>query len=95
MQVVGQTCDIVEAALARYYRVLVVERDAGLRGYRPHGGARAKEPWFTDAKFRGYLDELQIELTVPCETRPHMDMQEKCACGRLFWSTVLFGSKLY
>nr|ABB76925.1 beta-N-acetylglucosaminidase 2 [Spodoptera frugiperda] len=72
----GKTCDILKDAIDRYMKVLrntylIVEKYS--RKLSRHGSDADN----FDDNFKGTLQELQINLSAPCETYPHLDMDEK------------------
>lgn len=38
--------------------------------------AEGSRPWREDPGFRGYLENVDIDLQSPCEDRPYLDMDE-------------------
>jgi len=81
--VVSNTCDILDDALLRYYRYLVLEREAGYtaRSYfrrksnEIHLGVQSLNP---KATYRGALGSLDVDLTAACEDWPYLGMDESC-----------------
>ncbi|KAJ8731629.1 hypothetical protein PYW07_004793 [Mythimna separata] len=75
----GQTCEILKAAIERYTNVLKntyliadthSKKLANLNINYPDSND-------TDVNYKGILQELQVTLSTPCETYPHLDMDEK------------------
>jgi len=85
-------CDILSAALTRYYRFLVLERDAGFAANAVHRGQSNEIPSGIEhasrsratTSFRGNLDALDIELMAPCEDLPYFAMDEHCESANEF-----------
>jgi hypothetical protein len=81
--VAGNTCDILDDALLRYYRYLVLEREAAYTsrvGYRRKSnelplGVKHFNP---KATFRGSLAALDVDLVNACEDLPYLGMDESC-----------------
>ncbi|XP_059486951.1 uncharacterized protein LOC132203301 [Neocloeon triangulifer] len=79
--IVSNTCDILDDALLRYYRYLVLEREAAwtARAYdriKSNKIMTGEDPIDPRATFRGNLDALDIELANPCEVLPYQGMDE-------------------
>ncbi|XP_065335395.1 beta-hexosaminidase subunit beta-like [Cloeon dipterum] len=79
--VLSNTCDILDDALLRYYRYLVLEREAAWSDRAYERMKSNKIPTGFDsinskATFRGNLDVLDVELTSPCENLPYQGMDE-------------------
>ncbi|KAG8221826.1 hypothetical protein J437_LFUL003460 [Ladona fulva] len=69
-KVTGHDCDLLQEAFSRYYSILST---ASRR--RPSRSGRNK-PWRRDVNFVGFLESLKVELSSPCESRPHAGMSE-------------------
>lgn len=65
----------MEEALKRYYGIIVRTRIIQSRN-DSRLLSRQVKPWTANEYFDGYLDTLQINMTNPCETAPHADMDE-------------------
>ncbi|XP_047481303.1 beta-hexosaminidase subunit alpha-like isoform X2 [Penaeus chinensis] len=64
---VGHDCDILKAALKRYIGVIFASYSSvELRS----------QPWRKDGHFRGYLDNVKVNLIAQCEELPHRNMDE-------------------
>ncbi|KAJ8720344.1 hypothetical protein PYW07_012387 [Mythimna separata] len=73
----GKTCDILKNAIDRYNTVLRNTHHIAWRHSKKvwkHVQARSVD---TNPDFKGTLEELQINLSRPCEAYPHLDMDEK------------------
>ncbi|KAF4527289.1 hypothetical protein B566_EDAN016077, partial [Ephemera danica] len=76
-KITRETCDILDEALNRYYNVLLLEREAGVRAALPttydNELPKSAQPAGT---FRGVLDILEVDLAAPCENMPYFGMDE-------------------
>lgn len=82
MQIQNQSCDILTDAIGRYKRIIqqLLERDIHI-GKHDHGPNIVEHPhpeFRNNTYFVGFLDEISINLTNPCENAPHSQMQEAC-----------------
>ncbi|CAB3368037.1 Hypothetical predicted protein [Cloeon dipterum] len=74
-------CDILSAALTRYYKYLSLEREAG---YSERVNFRAgsnevplgEQPLSSNSSYRGRIDSLEVELMARCEDTPYFGMDE-------------------
>ncbi|XP_045777364.1 beta-hexosaminidase subunit alpha-like [Maniola jurtina] len=74
-KIMDQTCDILTNAIARYSYIIVGNKiGPKARHTEPVSGLRPITN--TDAFYKGYLNELEITLTSPCEELPHFEMDE-------------------
>ncbi|CAH1636777.1 unnamed protein product [Spodoptera littoralis] len=73
----GKSCEILTNAIERYTAVLRSTHHIVWRHSKKtlkHAETRKLD---TNPDYKGTLEELQINLTRPCEAYPHMDMDEK------------------
>ncbi len=78
-QIKGNTCDILEEAVRRYRDLIF---------YPPRGSGTAKRflklskkyshTWELNEHFRGYLDNVVLQVLQPCENFPSLNMDEHC-----------------
>lgn len=76
----GKTCDILKAAIERYRNILkntYLIADRHSKKLMNTNTNRLNNT-DTDANDKRPLQELQINLTAPCETYPHLGMDERC-----------------
>ncbi|XP_055548093.1 beta-hexosaminidase subunit beta-like [Wyeomyia smithii] len=73
------TCDILEKAIERYQKLIVDEANDVRRSIYSAaalGNEVPRKSWRSDVNFNGYLDEVKVDLKLPCETLPHLGMDE-------------------
>jgi len=73
----------LDDALLRYYRYLVLEREAGFSAQASSRDESneihlGEKHVFSQATHRGNLDTLNVELMAPCEDLPYFGMDEHC-----------------
>lgn len=76
-QITGNTCDILEEAIHRYYDLIF---------FPPRGSGTSKRfqklsnkysmTWEKNENFRGYLDTVVLHVMQPCEKLPSLSMDE-------------------
>ena len=68
----GQTCDIIDEAVRRYYDMIFYPGNAA-RAFDSPPIAVQNVP-----QFRAFLDVVEINLRQPCEFLPYIGMVESC-----------------
>lgn len=90
-KVIGHDCDILEAAKARYLQIIGKQASHTYRGYRKNNATEFKfkprniKSWREDSNFKEYLDVVDLNLKSPCDSMPHLDMDESCKLFLLFF----------
>ncbi|CAH4029034.1 unnamed protein product [Pieris brassicae] len=72
VKVLGQNCTILVNAINRYS--FIIKNKSGLHHRRNH--ERRRRRIGRDENYLGGIDELQVDLTEPCEEYPHFEMDE-------------------
>uniref|UniRef100_A0A182JLR9 Beta-hexosaminidase n=1 Tax=Anopheles atroparvus TaxID=41427 RepID=A0A182JLR9_ANOAO len=80
------TCDILTKALQRYQKIVIAignttRRAMASRTFPLESGnsvhrSKRHRSWRTDPNFNGYLEVALVNLKAPCETLPHLSMDE-------------------
>ncbi|CAH0686312.1 unnamed protein product [Spodoptera exigua] len=73
----GKTCGILKNAISRYTAVLRSTHHIVRRHSKKTWKHADTQQLNTNPDFKGTLEELQINLSRPCEIFPHLDMDEK------------------
>ncbi|XP_075977690.1 beta-hexosaminidase subunit beta-like [Anticarsia gemmatalis] len=73
----GKSCKILKTAIERYSDVLRTTQNIAWRHSRRIWKHDHGRPNITDVRFLGHIEELQINLSEPCEEYPHFDMEER------------------
>lgn len=92
-QVVNETCEILTEAIERYGKIISSAIHSPSRRIKNHlrrASVTVERPnWGDNPLFDGFLDEVDVKLTQPCEAKPTEHMREKCMCSILkftiFW----------
>lgn len=78
------SCDILDHASKRYY-ALILRSSYHYKVYSRLRNSKDASPsiaqnktWKANKDFDGYLNILKIELSSPCESVPHDNMEEAC-----------------
>lgn len=81
---IGHDCDILENARARYLQIIGKQASLTYRGYKKSNFTEFKykprqlQSWRDDSSFKDYLDVVDLNLKTPCDSMPHLDMNESC-----------------
>lgn len=76
-QITGNTCDILEEAVHRYYDLIFFpSKGSGTSKRFLKLAKKYRSTWEQNEHFRGYLDTVALHVMQPCETLPSLDMDE-------------------
>lgn len=86
-QSTNYTCDILSKALERYQKIVVAIGNNTRRARASQAfpvrsevnsvyRTKHRRSWRSNANFNGYLDVASVSLNAPCETLPHLGMDE-------------------
>ncbi|CAK1553097.1 unnamed protein product [Leptosia nina] len=76
VKLLGENCTILANAIQRYS--YIIKNKSGLHRQRPHERRKRRNGAHRhDENYEGAVEELQIDLTAPCEDYPHFEMNEE------------------
>lgn len=75
MQITDHSCDILDQAVHRYFKVIFSPARGQVK--RPHDDSLDQKLQQED-NFSGYLDQVSIELKQPCHRYPSYKADENC-----------------
>lgn len=81
-QIENENCAILTEAIKRYRKIISSTIHSPMRRVKNHlrrAPTVVERPkWSDNELFGGFLDEVAVRLTQPCEEKPTENMKEKC-----------------